>query len=202
VNVEANVEVTGFWGSAGQIVGAQTSEGPRYAGTFCITAGAWSGRLAASMSAPIRVKPVRGQMVLLQHPQPTLRHIINVGKRYLVPRLDGRVLVGSTEEDAGFDKHVTNEGVAELMNFACTLIPGWRDTVVERTWAGLRPASADELPYLGQVPGLTNAYVAAGHFRSGIYLSPATAVLMSELIRGQQPSIDLTAFRLQRELSR
>jgi glycine oxidase len=197
--IEAGVEVTGFWSSAGQVVGAQTSTGPRYAGSFCITAGAWSGRLAGSIGVQLPVKPIRGQMVLLQNPRPALRHIVNVGKRYLVPRLDGRVLVGSTEEDVGFDKANTEEGIQALLEFAHTLIPAWQAANVERTWAGLRPATPDEMPYLGRAPALTNLFVAAGHFRSGIYLSPATAVLMSELIRGRPLSLDLTPFRLDRQ---
>ncbi len=198
VTIEERVEVTGFWSSAGQVVGAQTSAGPRYAGSFCITAGPWSSRLAASLGLRISVRPIRGQMVLLRNPRPALEHIVNVGKRYLVPRLDGRVLVGSTEEDAGFDKRTTDEGIAELLRFAHTLMPAWRDAAVERTWAGLRPATPDETPYLGRAAALDNLFVAAGHFRSGIYLSPATAVVMSELIRGVRPSIDLAPFRVDR----
>ncbi len=201
VTIEAGVEVTGFWSSAGQVVGAQTSAGPRYAGSFCITAGAWSGRLAGSMGLQIPVKPIRGQMVLLKQPQPALRHIVNVGPRYLVPRLDGRVLVGSTEEDVGFDKANTDDGVAGLLRFAHRLIPAWQAATVEHTWAGLRPSTPDGLPYLGRAPALRNAYVAAGHFRSGIYLSPATAVVMSALIREVQPPIDLSAFRIDRDVS-
>jgi glycine oxidase len=198
VKIEPDVEVTGFWSSAGQVVGAQTSSGPKYAGMFCITSGAWSGRLMELIGHSIPIVPIRGQMVLLRNPQPRLHRIVNVGKRYLVPRLDGRVLVGSTEEDAGFDKRNTDEGVNGLLDFAGTLIPAWHAATVERTWAGLRPATPDGLPYLGRVPKLQNAFVAAGHFRSGIYLSPATAVVMSELMRGLPTTIDLSAFRIDR----
>jgi glycine oxidase len=200
VEIEAGVEATGFWSSAGHVVGTQTSAGPRYAGAFCITAGAWSGRLAGSIGVQIPVRPIRGQMVLLENPQPALRHIVNVGKRYLVPRRDGRVLVGSTEEDVGFDKASTDEGIEGLLCFARTLIPAWQAAPVERTWAGLRPATSDEKPYLGRAPALNNLFVAAGHFRSGIYLSPATAMVMGELIRGLPPSIDLSTFRIDRQV--
>ncbi len=78
VTIEAGVEVTGFWSSAGQVVGAQTSAGPRYAGSFCITAGAWSGRLTGSLGLQIPVKPIRGQKEQMKQPQPALRHIFNV----------------------------------------------------------------------------------------------------------------------------
>jgi len=198
VRIEAGVEVTGFWGSAGQVVGAQTSDGPKYAGSFCVTSGAWSGRVAKTIGVHIAVKPVRGQMVLLERPQPGLQHVVNVGKRYLVPRLDGRVLVGSTEEDVGFDKQTTRGAVDGLLEFAHALVPAWQTAKVEKTWAGLRPATDDELPYLGRAPQFRNLFVAAGHFRTGLYLSPGTAVVISQLIRGERPAIDLTAFRLDR----
>ncbi len=198
VRIDAGVEVTGFWGSAGQVVGAQTSVGPKYAGTFCVTSGAWSGRVAKTVGVHIAVRPVRGQMVLLERPQPELRHIVNVGKRYLVPRADGRVLVGSTEEDVGFDKQTTRGAIDGLLEFAQSLIPAWKTAKVEKTWAGLRPATDDELPYLGRALQFRNLYVAAGHFRTGLYLSPGTAVVMSQLIRDERPAIDLTTFRLDR----
>jgi glycine oxidase len=144
------------------------------------------------------IRPIRGQIVLLQTDRATPRHIINDGPRYLVPRGDGRVLVGSTEEDVGFDKRTTADGVAGLLEFARTLLPALGTAQFEHSWAGLRPATADGRPYLGRIPGLENAFVAAGHFRSGLTLSPGTAVVMSQLIRDQTPSIDLAPFRLDR----
>jgi glycine oxidase len=198
VAIEAGVEVTGFWSSAGQVVGAQTSAGPKYAGNFCITSGAWSSRVAGTIGLKIAVKPVRGQMVLFERPQPALHHIINVGRKYFVPRLDGLVLVGSTEEDVGFDKNTTRAGIEGLLEFAHSLIPAWQSAKVEKTWAGLRPATGDELPYIAKAPEFSNLFVAAGHFRTGLYLSPATAVVMSQLIRGERPAIDLAAFRIDR----
>jgi glycine oxidase len=116
----------------------------------------------------------------------------------MVPRDDGRVLVGSTEEEVGFDKRNTEEGLRELRAFAGDLVPALREAELERSWAGLRPASFDGFPYLGPLPTLANAYVAAGHFRSGIYLSTGTAVVMRQLICGEQPEIDLRPFRVGR----
>jgi glycine oxidase len=152
------------------------------------------GRLGISVG----MKPVRGQMVLLGGPRPNLRRIVNDGPRYLVPRGDGRVLVGSTEEDAGFDKRTTAEGVSDLLDFAVRLAPGLKSMQFEQCWAGLRPATLDGLPYLGRLPGLDNAFVAAGHFRSGLQLSPGTAVVMSRLIQGLDTTIDLWPFRVER----
>jgi glycine oxidase len=144
------------------------------------------------------VRPVRGQIALLNTGVPRLRPILLHGKRYLVPRPDGRVLVGSTEEDAGFNANPTSGAVAELLAFANALVPAWAQARLERCWAGLRPGSPDGLPYLGGVPGWDNLYLAAGHFRSGLQLSPGSGLVMKELLLGQTPSVPLEAFRLDR----
>jgi glycine oxidase len=120
------------------------------------------------------------------------------GSRYLVPRPDGRVLVGSTEEDVGFEKRTTAAAIAELLLLASHLVPGLASAHVERCWAGLRPGSPDGLPFLGAVPGFDNLFVAAGHFRAGIQLSPATALVMKELLLGQAPTLPMEPFRLDR----
>jgi glycine oxidase len=129
---------------------------------------------------------------------PLLTHVVNEGRRYLVPRADGRLLVGSTEEDVGFDGQPTADGIQALLEFAATLVPALKTAHFERGWAGLRPASADGLPYLGRVPRYENAFIAAGHFRSGLQLSPGTAVVMSRVICGREPQFDLAAFAADR----
>jgi glycine oxidase len=182
----------------GSIREIESSIGPLRARRYCFTAGAWTGKLLSRLEIPIAVLPLRGQMVMFRCPQSPIRHILNDGSRYIVPRDDGRVLAGSTEEEVGFDKRTTEEAIAELIEFARTLVPILANAPIEQTWAGLRPASFDGFPYLGPLPGLSNAYVAAGHFRSGIFLSPATAVVMSQLLRGEQPLIDLGPFRVGR----
>jgi glycine oxidase len=182
----------------GDIREVTTSAGPLRARKYCFAAGAWTGQLLSRLGVPIAVLPLRGQMVMFRCPRPPIRHIVNEGSRYIVPRDDGRVLAGSTEEEVGFDKRTTGEAIGELTAFARELVPALVDAPVEQSWAGLRPASFDGLPYLGSLPGLANAYVAAGHFRSGLYLSPATAVVMSQLLRGDQPQIDLAPFRVGR----
>jgi glycine oxidase len=186
---------------SGSITAVETHLGPLRARQFCFAAGAWTGQLLARLKMPIHVLPMRGQMLLFDTSRPDgtrsvlTTSILNEGSRYIVPREDGRVLVGSTEEEAGFDKRTTEAGLSDLAAFARELVPELAGAPIERSWAGLRPASLDGLPYLGPLPGLTNAFVAAGHFRSGLYLSPATAVVMSQLLRGQATAIDLAPFR-------
>ena len=175
-----------------------TNAGTLGAEQICLTSGAWTAALAQRLGISLSIKPIRGQIVLFATSRPPLARIVNEGSRYLVPRDDGRLLAGSTEEDAGFDRSTTAGGVAGLIDLALSLAPKLADATVERTWAGLRPATADGLPYLGRVPGITNAFVAAGHFRGGLQLSTGTALVMNQLLRGETPAIDLAPFRLDR----
>jgi len=110
------------------------------------------------------------------------------------------VLVGSTQEDAGFDAHPTAAGVAGLLEFAHRLVPGLAAARFERAWAGLRPAPAgdDRLPYIGAVPGYANLYVGTGHFRAGFELSAGTALVLSQLLLGEEPSVPMDSFRIER----
>ena len=157
----------------------------------CFTAGAWSASLLQPLGFRIPIKPVRGQIVQLQLPAQPFRCVIEMGRRYLVPRRDGLILVGSTEEDVGFAKHTTTEGVSGLLEFAKSLVPSLAHAEVVMTWAGLRPGSPDELPLLGAVPGLSNAFIGAGHFRSGLQMSPATGRILADLLLDREPEISL-----------
>jgi glycine oxidase len=162
---------------------------------YLLAAGAWSGSLLPSLP----VVPVRGQIVLFRCDRPPFTHIVMHGKRYLVPRPDGRVLVGSTEEpEAGFEKANTPEGVEELKQFAFDLCPALRSAEVEKTWAGLRPGSPDGLPFIGPVPGLRNVFAAVGHFRAGVQLSIGTAMMVREMLTGEPSGIPFHPFRLDR----
>jgi glycine oxidase len=180
------------------ITSALTSAGPMSAGRYLAATGAWSDALLGALGWRPGIRPVRGQIALLNTGAPVLRRILLQGKRYLVPRGDGRVLAGSTEEEAGFDKRTTARAIAGLLKFAIELVPALADAPLERAWAGLRPASSDGLPYIGQVPGVDNLFMAAGHFRSGIQQSPATALVLKELFLGQELTVSLDAFRLDR----
>ncbi len=180
----------------------RTNLGDVAADQVVIAAGSWSEPIAARLGLRIHVKPIRGQIVLLNCPRRIVGRVINVGRNnmlpgrhYLLQRDDGQMLVGSTLEDVGFDRRNTAAAVADLLNFATDLIPELKTVSVERCWTGFRPASVDELPYLGRVPGLENAFVATGHYRAGLYLSTGTAVVMSRMIRGESPGVDMTPFR-------
>jgi len=200
----AGVELTPQTGATewtvvnGAVTGLSTSAGQLRARRYCVTAGSWSGQFLQRQGINLGIMPIRGQMILFRCQQPPIQRIINVGSRYLVPRQDGYLLAGSTEEEVGFDKRTTDEAIADLIGFARDIVPALASASIEQTWAGLRPGSFDSLPYLGRLPGLANAFVAAGHFRNGLFLSPATAIVMSQLLRDEQPQIDLAPFRVGR----
>jgi len=177
-----------------RITGIRTPQVVMRSEKVVMAAGTWTTRLLAGLGWQPALKPIRGQIVLLHPLEPTLQHILLVGHRYLVPRQDGRVLAGSTEEDVGFDKSTTVEAGDTLRALAAATVPALAEAVVERHWAGLRPGSPDGKPYLGQVPGTTNLFVAAGHFRSGLQLSIITGMLMRDMLLGRPPMMDLSPF--------
>ncbi len=198
VRIDNGVE-TGAFVREGSRIRAVHTAGNRVEGdAFLIAAGAWSDQLLAPLGITTGIAPVRGQIALLNPGKPLFRRVLIWGARYLVPRLDGRVLAGSTEENAGFVKQTTAEGIDGLLRLAVKLVPALAQADVERCWAGLRPGSPDGLPFIGRVPGIDNVYVAAGHFRAGIQLSPGTALLVKELLLGQPLTMPLEAFRVER----
>jgi glycine oxidase len=198
VRLRAGCPVNGFERRGERIAAVHTSLETLTADRFLLATGAWSEPLLHQLGLSVGIHPVRGQIVLLNTRIPQLTRVVVHGKRYLVPRPDGRVLVGSTEEDVGFDKRTTAEAISGLLAFALELCPYLKDAMVERCWAGLRPGSPDEQPFLGTVPGCSNLFIAAGHFRSGIQLSPATGLVMKELLLGQPLTVPLESFRVDR----
>jgi glycine oxidase len=191
--------VVGFERQQGRITGVKTAGGLIPCGSVVLTAGAWTGGLLDGLGVDAPTPPLKGQIVLLKAERPLLRRIVEHGKNYLVPREDGRILVGATEEDAGFDLRPTPVGVRDLIDEALRLCPALAETTVEKSWAGLRPGSLDTRPYIGAVPGFVNAFVAAGHKRAGLQLSTGTAELMTDLVLGRPPRIDLASFRIGRQ---
>ncbi len=181
-----------------KVLGVETLNGSINCGHVCIATGSWSGQLLNSLEINNSIKPVRGQIVLLRSQQHSLKHIIQIGSQYLVPRPDGRILIGSTMENVGFNKTTTASGISSLIQFALELVPELASATVEKTWAGLRPGSEDGLPYLGEVGNYQNLSIAAGHFRDGLQLSPATAILMTQHIMGIESAIPIKPYSLER----
>jgi glycine oxidase len=181
--------------SDGRVAGVSTSKTSYRAAKVVNCAGAWAGQISP-VAVPTR--PVKGQMVCLAMPSRNLlQHVVRTPEIYLIPRSDGRLLAGATVEEAGFDKRTVPETILRLQNAAVTRLPALQDARVLEAWAGLRPGTPDGLPMLGgtSIPGY---YVATGHFRDGILLAPITAQLVAQVVQGQKPAYDLSAFSPER----
>lgn len=198
VELITGTPATGFERRGERVTAVQTPRGAVPGDRFVLAAGPWSPALAEAAGVTLPGAPVRGQIVLLESPAPLVRHVVWSGSRYLVPRPEGRLLVGATEEDAGFDRRPTAGGVAGLLELVRRLVPDSAGAVFDRAWGGLRPGSPDALPVLGPAPGLDNLYLATGHFRSGFELSAGTAVVLAQLMRGERPELPLEPFSAER----
>jgi glycine oxidase len=169
-----------------------TAKAKYLAGKVVNCCGAWAGEIPGVATVP--ATPRKGQMfsVILREPG-FLQHVIRSEEVYLVPRTDGRVLIGATVEDAGFDKQVDPDTIKHMGKLAEQIVSEIAHARISESWAGLRPGTPDELPILGEseIPGY---FIATGHFRNGILLAPITAVNMSKLIRGEAPGYSLKAF--------
>lgn len=147
--------------------------------------GAWAGALAGvPASARVPVTPIKGQMLAIAIPRGLVRRVLWIPGAYLVPRDDGRLLVGATVERAAFDVRVTAQGIRTLLDAALDAIPALGNFALAETWAGLRPGTPDELPYLGATE-LGGYFLATGHYRNGILLTPVTAHLVADAIEGK-----------------
>ena len=148
-----------------------------------LAAGAWTNTIEGIRTPPVR--PVRGQILCLGWTGTPLSTIVWGPRCYVVPRLDGTVLVGATVEDVGFDERVTAEGVRELLDAVCELIPAARDAAFLGVRVGLRPATPDELPVIGADPEVPGVIHASGHYRNGVLLAPITAQLVAGVVEGR-----------------
>jgi glycine oxidase len=177
--------------SDGHVSGVTTTKTSFLAEKVVNCAGAWSGEVGPHH---FPTRPVKGQMLCLAMPaRELIQHVIRAPEVYLIPRSDGRLLVGATVEEAGFDKRTDAATMQRFHRAAIALAPKLENAKILEDWAGLRPGTPDGLPILG-VTATPGYYVATGHFRDGILLAPITAEVMSKVIEGSECGYDLTAF--------
>lgn len=176
------------------ITGVQVDAETHNAAWVVIAAGSWSGEIEG-INVPVR--PVKGEALAVDAASIaplTISHVIDSQYGYVVPRADGRLLIGATVEDVGFDKRVNDEAAQALLAGARRVVPALQNADVRESWAGLRPCSADGLPIIGPVAQCAGLIVATGHFRNGILLAPITAQLVTEWISDQKPTLDMQLF--------
>jgi glycine oxidase len=187
VEITTQLSVSAVLLDENRVRGVQTARGAISSSTVVIAAGTWSSFIKTSPQSPLpTIEPVRGQMVCLEAKPQLTRHVIYSPRGYVVPRQDGRLLAGSTSENAGFAKCVTAGGIAGILRNALEISPAIRDLPVLDTWAGLRPRAADGLPVLGPCGEIDGLFCATGHYRNGILLAPLTGELISKAIVSSQ----------------
>ena len=180
---------------AGKIAGVSTSKGFVSTRNVVIASGAWSSLIKIGTAVPqIRIEPVRGQMICFVAQPVLARHVIYSPRGYLVPRRDGRLLAGSTTEEAGFAKEVTARGLESIRDHAREIAPSVAGLELVDSWAGLRPRAADELPVLGKTGETDGLFFATGHYRNGILLAPLTGELIAALIADNVVAAELQTF--------
>ncbi len=193
VEVREGTPVIDFALESDRVVGVRTVSGALPASFVVLCAGAWSSQIGGRLKLLMPVCPVRGQMILCKFDRPPFRRILARGKTYLVPRRDGHVLLGATEEhESGYAKRVTAEGLHGLIEKAVQLVPSMAEAPIAATWAGLRPGTPDDDPYIGPVPGFDGLIAATGHFRAGLILAPVTAEIISAIVHQRPYDIDIT----------
>lgn len=186
VLIREHCAVQGLLTDGERVTQVRTAVGDFSADQFLMCAGAWSSQLDQRLQRVMPVHPVRGQIVLLHCEHLPIDRIIYQDEAhfYMVPRDDGHLLIGSTEEhDAGFDKRNTAAAVQRLCALALEYVPALSQAAVVGSWAGLRPGTPDRRPFMGSVPGLENLIAATGHFRTGLTCAPVIAQLITDLVR-------------------
>lgn len=169
-----------------------------YQGAMIVNcAGAWAGQVPP-LDFPTR--PVKGQMLsVVSSARNLLQHVLRSPEVYLVPRSDGRILIGATVENAGFDKRTDPGTIQRMHQAAANLVPELGEARILQDWAGLRPGTPDDMPLLGATP-IPGYFVAAGHFRDGILLAPVTARIMAAVLTGMPHAFDVAPFSPERFL--
>ncbi|HLF82830.1 MAG TPA: glycine oxidase ThiO [Blastocatellia bacterium] len=189
VELIESAEVTALATERGKVTGVASGGRRLDAGVVVLAAGTWSSRLLEPLGLNVKVTPVRGQMIALRGGAPPINRVLHSTSVYVVPRRDGRILIGATVEQAGFRKAVTARAIKHLLSAAVELVPSLGELEIVETWSGLRPDTIDHLPIIGP-GGIDNLLLATGHFRNGILLAPITADLITETLQsGKEPEM-------------
>ena len=188
IEIRENCTVDRLVVEGDKVVGAETDAGPIFAEHTVIATGAWTSLIKIGVAdMPFRVEPVRGQMVVFRTAKQLFRRVIYSPRGYIVPRLDGRVLAGSTSERAGFDRSLTDSAAISIRDMASEIAPSTSTLATVDHWSGLRPFAMDGLPVIGGISGLDGLMVATAHYRNGILLAPFTAdIVTASILNGVQ----------------
>lgn len=202
VQIRENEPVRRLERNGKRITGVHTTNATYRPGLVVLTAGAWTGELASWIGLSMPTRPIKGQLLFAECRVPPVQIPMHAGDALLIPWPGGGLLVGVTVEEAGYDAKVRLGSLHKILEHAMALVPQVKELAFSRAWAGLRPASADELPRMGPVPELENLWVSYGHFRKGILMAPLCARLMANSIVANRPVESLEPYQLNRMASR
>ncbi len=161
---------------------------------YVITSGAWTGLLSQQLPQAIPVKPIQGQMILFKAPKDWLPTMVMHNGIYLIPRLDGHIVCGSSTDDVGFNTDMNAEIGLKLKQSAYQMVPELKEMPIVHAWAGLRPSVPDGIPYIGAFPEFRNLWLNTGHFRNGLVMAPASARLLKQQMLGETLIVDDGAY--------
>jgi len=198
IKIIENAEISNLLIEKNRIIGAETKSEKFFAPTVVLATGAWTSLIKAESFVLPQIKPIRGQIISFQTAKRLFQKVIYSPRGYIVPRADGRILVGATVEDADFDKTITGAATEFLRETALEISPGLANLEIAEKWVGLRPFAADGLPILGAFPEVENLFIATAHYRNGILLAPLTAKVIAEKIAKNLDSEYLKIFSPQR----
>jgi glycine oxidase len=196
IEIREHEEVVELRVERDRAVGARTRKEVISADQVVVCTGAWTAKLLEQLGTRPEIEPVRGQIMLFYAKPGMVNHIVLFRERYVIPRKDGRILIGSTLEHTGFVKTTTAEAKEELYRMAVDMFPLLRRTPIENHWAGLRPGSPSGIPYIGAYPGIDGLFFNAGHFRNGLVTGPASARLVADVMLGREPITDPSPYAL------
>jgi len=197
VELKQGADVTSLTTDHRNVTGV-VSGGERFAaGLVIVAAGAWSSPLLKPLGLNIEVIPALGQMIAVRIAQSPISRVVHASDVYIVPRRDGRILIGATVDYVGFQKVIKVGATKDLLNAAVELVPSLENAEIVETWSGLRPDTADHLPVIGP-SGVENLWLATGHFRNGILLAPLTAELIRDSVINRRLSNELQPFGVDR----
>lgn len=200
VEIRENEPVRELQREGSRVTAVRTEQATYHPGLVVVTAGAWSGALAETLGLHLPTRPVKGQMLLADCDVSPVQTPLHAGNALLIPWPDGRLAVGVTVEEAGFDDRVRLDSLRQILNRVIDLVPAVGQLALSHAWAGLRPATPDDWPYMGRVAPCNNVWISAGHFRKGTLLAPICARLLSASIRAGRVVEELAPFQPTRQL--
>ncbi|MFD1739071.1 glycine oxidase ThiO [Bacillus salitolerans] len=199
-DIQEHTEVVKILSKQGKCVGVETACDTFLAEHVVVTTGAWTKQVLQSAGLTLPIYPVKGECISVHSHRSIIEKTIFTDECYVVPKCEGRFIIGATMVPNTFDEQVRVGSVTGLLNKAMNLVPFLKDTTWEKVWAGIRPQTIDGLPFMGEHPMIQGLYVSTGHYRNGILLSPITGEIMADMIHGVPNNQDITAFSLHRAI--